>query len=474
MNTSEAVRHPTEQFGINSNKMSSQSQFATLDFDEAEEITFYNIFGEHSYRNCNFWDILSYIIMLIGLILQLLFLGSDIYTLIQIYALKNWDTSHTITYIPILAYKIIFTTCIGISFLYVFFFWILGIFIVKKEKVVGTYLHAGARTIDSLKSYERFCIFEKIQTKNFHDWMCLTIYTSYHYDILSWIFADTPRQILNGATIAYVVSNKFTSGDISGVISSIAQENKKEAVLLSFMFFSFIVWLCFTFKNVIVILSSICVISITKKKNGMKFNKYCANLVAQSVSDLYSEKAQIQEQDFSKRRKIPSFLKDNDAILDIENERRMNESVLNFNINNNSINNNNNNNSDNFYNYSFQNNSTDANDSMDKSNPFSIQLHEIPVSHSRTNLVNSHSTSDIHDNNFVPISEFSDNDDNDDDDDDDNGADPFNLSTADLSDINYEYEDDYQNGSDNDHTQSNQSNQLYGSRGLFSEQRRVL
>lgn len=365
----------------------NQKLFASSLFDESENITFDNIAGELSYRNCGFFTVISYLMMLTGVILQFLFLASDVYTLVQIYALQNWEDFHTITYIPLLAYKIIFTTCIGISFLYFIFFWILGVFIEKKNKIVGTYLHSGARTIDSLKSYERFCIFENIQTKNIHDWFCLTIYTAYHYDIISWILADTPRQCLNGATIAYSVSNRFTSGDIGSVISSIAATNKEEAVLLSFMMFSFVIWLCFTFRNVIIIISSICVISISKRRSKMKFDEHCADLVAQSVLKLYASKAKIQEEDFSKRRKVPSFLKRDTVIMDLEKEIDQREN-------------------------SFLTSDDYTADSFDKSNPFSLELTEIPLSHSRTNLVNglhnSKSAVNLHSDNFVLDSDESD------------------------------------------------------------------
>lgn len=470
--------------------MENKTQFSSTLFDEPEKITFNNITGEHNYRKCSFLNVLSYISMLLGLSFQLLFLASDIYTLIQIYALHNWSDFHTITYIPILAYKIIFTTCIGISFLYVIFFWVLGVFIERENKVVKTYLHTGARMIDSLKSYERFCIFEEIQTKNFHDWMCLTIYSEYHYDIISWILADTPRQILNGATIAYSVSNRFTSGDIASIISSIAANHKEEAVLLSFMMFSFIVWLCFTVKNVIVIISSICVISATKRRSQMKFGKYCADLVAESVANLYSAKAQLQEEDFSKRRKVPSFLKNENALIDIEEERKLDQSILNF---------------SNDY----------TSDSIDKSNPFDVELNEIPVSHSRTNLVNK-STTNLHNDGFTSIP-FSD-----DPDDDPFNSSGTNLFTGSLSQNHnknerpeidtYEYvpsrvfEEAYHNSNSSpfttqpfknndtnysirqattedsrDRSQSNtsqsntrSSNLLYGSRGLAAEPRNVL
>lgn len=354
-------------------------------FEDPQQITFDNIKGEHNYRECSFLNILSYFFLIFGIVLQLLFLGSDVLTLIQIYALKNWNSSHTITYIPILAYKIVFTVCIGISFLYFIFFWILGAIIQHRNKIVSSYLHSGARHIDSIRNFERFCIYEKIQSKNLREWLCLSIYTSYHYDLINWILADSPRQILNGATIAFVVSNQFTSGNLKAVISEIAQNDKKEAVLLSFMVFSFVVWLAFTCKNIIIILSSICIISTSKRKYNKKFNNYCFDLVAQRVSQLYETKAQLVEKEQSKRRKVPSFLKNPDLDKEFSELDEFNYDDIPMNDTfNNSLNNSTNNPFEKSYNY----NMNESIVSLDKSDHVKIELTDLPMSHSRVNLVN--------------------------------------------------------------------------------------
>lgn len=271
-----------------------------------DEILFRHIQGEYSYKKYTLFIIISYILLYVGLILQGLFLASDIYTLIQIYALENWDDFHTITYIPVIVYKIVFTTCIGISFLFLIFTWLRGVMFYKGDRVVKSYLNNGARTIDSIKDYERFCIYEEISTNNFHDWVCLQIYQSFHYDIFNWLLADTPRQSLNGATIAYIVSNKFTDNNIGGTLSYIAQHNKQEAVLLGFMFFSFVIWLCFTFKNIIVILSSICIVSKIRN-SGTKFSDYIHSIVANSVSLMYERKANGYEIELNEKRRLPTF-----------------------------------------------------------------------------------------------------------------------------------------------------------------------
>ncbi|OBA16592.1 uncharacterized protein OGAPODRAFT_93567 [Ogataea polymorpha] len=256
---------------------------------KTEEITFEDLAEEHDYRVFNFWTLVSYLIMLTEICLSFGFLASDIYTLVQIYALNDWDSYHAISYVPLLAYRIIFTACIGISMTWLIANWWYGIHIYRTNNIVRSHLNDVARQINSLKSYERFCIYERSTTKSFFDWFSLTTYRSYYFSIYLWLLADTPRQILNGATVAYSISNSFTSSEIVNVVVAIAQTNKREAVLLSFMTFSFIVWVIFTAKYICVIIGSFFVVSKVHSRHKTTFRKYCRRLVADSVIELYEK-----------------------------------------------------------------------------------------------------------------------------------------------------------------------------------------
>ncbi|TID28939.1 hypothetical protein CANINC_002207 [Pichia inconspicua] len=245
--------------------------------------------------------------------------------------------------------------------------------------IVQSFLHTGARQIDSLKSYERFCVYQEISGKNWNEWLRLSIYSAYHYEIVSWLFADSPRQLLNATTIAYIVSNKFTSGDIGGVISRLAQNDKKQAVLLSFMFFSLITWIFFTIKNLIVLVSSVCIIPSTKKNSGKKYSTYCADLVAKNVSELYNEKAEIYEEELAKRRKIPSFMQNTDFdSFNYEIERNI----------------------DNADTKDFDKISL-SDSSFEKKSPYNIDLKEIPLSHSKVNLAHTSTTEFYKQNSYI-------------------------------------------------------------------------
>lgn len=394
-------------------------------FDEPEKISFENITGEHKYVNYRILTLINYVFFLVGLVLQVLFLASDVYTLVQIYYLDTWDDFHAVVYIPVLAYKIIFTTCIGISFIYVIFVCLSTIIIHNKHRVVSTYLNSGARNFDSFISYNRFCIFEEIETSSFHDWFCLKIFTTYHYVIISWLLADTPRQLLNGTTIGYIISDKFTNGNITQIISQIANDNKKEAVLLSLMTFSFIVWLYFTFINIVIILSSICIIKSVRKNNGIGFNRYCADLVAAAVSKLYEKKVQEQEVEFSKQRKLPTddSVEMDDIITTYDYPESISSDVSNH------------------------EKSTDP-------NPFSIT--KIPTSHSRANLLNNFNDSQIalHNNGFNDsVYDFS-----------------RNESTNSTNALNEVNPFSYNNKSNN----NNKSYDLYQKQNIFDENNNIL
>ncbi|ODV88028.1 hypothetical protein CANARDRAFT_184836, partial [[Candida] arabinofermentans NRRL YB-2248] len=252
-------------------------------------ITFDDMTSEHSFKNVTFLNVLRYIVMVLTIVLQFSFLASDIYTLIQIYVLGNWANYHSISYVPILAYKIIFTACIGISIMFLIITWWYGTYVYKTNRVVRSYLDDVAMNLHSLNSFEKFCIYRQISTKSFYDWFVISIYQSWHFSIYNWLFADTPRQMLNGATIAYTISNSFTSSNIVHIVKDIANRNSQEAILLSFMTFSFFVWVIFTVKYLAVLLSSACICSSIRKKDGVTFSKFIHKMVADAVLEMYDE-----------------------------------------------------------------------------------------------------------------------------------------------------------------------------------------
>lgn len=279
-----------------------------------QDVRFEDIQGEHNFSNKKFYTIVNYIIFLIGLILQFGILVSDVYTLIQIYSLGTWDDTHDIAYVPILVYKIVFTVCIGISFLWLIISIGIGIKIFKTDSIVKAYFDDMAKSFHSLKRYEKFCIFNSISSKNFFDWSALLVYQTFHYYFYIWLLADTPRQLLNGATIAYTISNSFHSSNVIKIISDIAATDRTAAILLSLMTFSFVLWVIFAFKNVCCLIAIISIVPKIKKRANLTFSEYCYKLVSDSVMEMYDTKEKDRKLEMKSKVKIPSIAKDNSNI----------------------------------------------------------------------------------------------------------------------------------------------------------------
>ncbi|KAG0663420.1 hypothetical protein C6P45_000867 [Maudiozyma exigua] len=104
--------------------------------------------------------------------------------------------------------------------------------------------------ITPTNSFEKWSFFVFFELKN-----CVGI-----------LFTDTPRQIINALTLWSVVitkgKNDLDLGDLESFndvlsrISYIAKYNHTEAVLLSFMLFSFVIWLFFITKLIVAVICS--------------------------------------------------------------------------------------------------------------------------------------------------------------------------------------------------------------------------
>lgn len=119
-----------------------------------------------------------------------------------------------------------------------------------------------------MSDYSKYCVYFKITPKG--RFQKVAFFTFFELkDCLRLLFADTPRQVINGLTLWSVLitvgSENTSIGDghlesFLGVISkikTIAQTNHEEAVLLSFMLFSFVIWAIFITKLAIAMLMAV-------------------------------------------------------------------------------------------------------------------------------------------------------------------------------------------------------------------------
>ncbi|AQZ16962.1 YJR054W and PRM6 (YML047C) [Zygosaccharomyces parabailii] len=221
------------------------------------------------FRNTKFWTVLNCIILVWGLtILKVLLFASDIYTCIKLLAFNSWSNNIVQPYLPFRISKWLFSGCILASVVLLIWELICGIRIYRTRNISLTYVNNFSRTAYSISDYSKYCVYFKITPKG--QFQKVAFFTFFELkDCLRLLFADTPRQVINGLTLWSVLitvdSENSSIGDghlesFMGVISkikTIAQTNHEEAVLLSFMLFSFVIWAIFITKLAVAMLMAV-------------------------------------------------------------------------------------------------------------------------------------------------------------------------------------------------------------------------
>ncbi|ODV96693.1 hypothetical protein PACTADRAFT_30756, partial [Pachysolen tannophilus NRRL Y-2460] len=215
---------------------------------EIDENTF-DVIDVDFFTNHKFSTVINYILFLFFLILKIAFIGSDIYTAIKLIVFDKWSSDIT----PFISYDIcrwIFIGCILLSVLLIVWNFIYGLKVYYTRNISLTYINPIARNIYCLRSYKYFCVYNEITSDNFFSGLVFFTYFKLR-NCLGLICCDSPRQIINLITIIKIL--KFDSSMVS-VIKNIAATNKTEAIILSLMTFSFIIWFIFFIEFVYAIL----------------------------------------------------------------------------------------------------------------------------------------------------------------------------------------------------------------------------
>ncbi|KAL6942092.1 hypothetical protein ACO0QE_003258 [Hanseniaspora vineae] len=113
------------------------------------------------------------------------------------------------------------------------------------------YMDVVSRQYYSFQKYSNFCIFNKISPSNYLEKLTFYVFFQLNNNY-TLLLGDTPRQVINGLTLWSVLISR---GDLkhvdnlNGIISKISyiatNKNYDEAVILSVMLGSFIIWLFF-------------------------------------------------------------------------------------------------------------------------------------------------------------------------------------------------------------------------------------
>ncbi|CAI4047732.1 hypothetical protein SKDZ_13G0910 [Saccharomyces kudriavzevii ZP591] len=240
--------------------------------------------------------------------------SSDIYTCIKLLAFNTWSNNIIQPFLEFRISKWLFSGCIFCSSLILVIELIIGLGVYRRKEITSNYMNGVSRSINCLFNFKKYQIFELIvltDEKKFSKWLFFS-----YFEIsgcLKLVFGDSPRQIINGLTLWSVlltVSNGAGSNangtqnlsnldNLSGIISKIkhiAKTNYEESVILSFMLFSFIIWVILISKLILSIIIFLIFVHPKFLPNerkaegyGLKLKKYVSNAIDENLSKTIHE-----------------------------------------------------------------------------------------------------------------------------------------------------------------------------------------
>lgn len=261
--------------------------------------------------------------MYIGLFISLAVFASDIYTAVILVGYDKWSSEINPT-VPISISRWIFAGCIILSTLIVFIDLVIGIRILRKKNISRTYTNSVARSLYSIKSYNYFCLFAKItKSRSKTEYLSLFVY----FALKGWlrlIFADGPRQVINAMTLWSVL--KVNTSFIE-TVKEIAVSSYVQAIVISLMLFSLVIWIFSVLQFLIALLCAIPLyVHVQKTCTGLE--EYCYVRINGRIAKLvrkYHERDLIELKEANKRlSKQPTlpvlFLRNQDSSATLVNQ----------------------------------------------------------------------------------------------------------------------------------------------------------
>ncbi|KAL2260205.1 hypothetical protein VTK26DRAFT_5867 [Humicola hyalothermophila] len=196
-----------------------------------------------------------------SLILAIVVYGVDIFTAYQLLAFNKWS-SQVEPAVPFDVSKWVFSICIILSFVNLAYEYLRAARIMRRGSVAECFLDALAARLESIRpssGWRRFLVFAALtESKKGSEYVALFTFFSFQ----SWIrvlICSGPRQAINALTL-YSVYNKQLQiqGDnfeaslasFFDKIKALATEEPRQAVILSGMLFTFIIWI-FSFLSLL-------------------------------------------------------------------------------------------------------------------------------------------------------------------------------------------------------------------------------
>lgn len=219
-------------------------------------------FNLSDFKKNSYWAPFSYAILYITLMVSVACYVLDILTCSQLIISDKWAGQIQIS--PIVPFEIarwIFTGCILLSFVLLIYRWWKAIRAIKSGSVVASYLDPLAVRVQSIRmgqaqGWRRFLVFAELtKSKKGAEYVALFSYFSFE----AWtriVFAEGPRQVINGITIYSIMRSKIIPIDGNAAplghspvvqfflnVKVLAEGNTLRAVVFFGMVFTLLIWI---------------------------------------------------------------------------------------------------------------------------------------------------------------------------------------------------------------------------------------
>ncbi|KAF4629650.1 hypothetical protein G7Y89_g8493 [Cudoniella acicularis] len=268
----------------------------------------------NDFKNTGCFAPFAYGYLWASLIVSIAVYGIDTFTAVNLLAFDKWSGAIQ----PKISFDIskwIFSVCIILSWVNLGFEHIRAMRVIRRGAVVESFLDSLAVRLQCVRlgegrGWRRFLVFAELtKSKKGAEYVALFTYFSFQ----AWIriiFCQGPRQVVNAVTLYAVFQAKFESeNDVGSTllqffknIGLLAQENHMQAVVLSGMTFTLIIWVFGALSLLLAVLFYIFFLwhYIPNADGGL--TGYCERKVSKRLSQIVSVKVNKALEEEERRR----------------------------------------------------------------------------------------------------------------------------------------------------------------------------
>ncbi|KAJ5164352.1 uncharacterized protein N7500_006182 [Penicillium coprophilum] len=255
------------------------------------------------------WTGFSYFFIWVFLFISIAVYGVDTFTAINLLAFSRWS-GRVEPAIPFNISRWIFAACIIASFVLLAYRWIHAVRAIRSGSITRSFLDPLAVRIQSIRfgkrgrGYRRFLVFAELtKDRKAAEYVALYAYFSFQF-WMNTIFADGPRQVLNGITLYSVMQMDLLPGGKNAAhddgssgasqffnnVKILAEENNLQAVVLFGMLFTLVIWVLSVLKLIsAIVLYLIFLFHHIPAEDGT-LSRYCRRKVGQRLKRIVHRK----------------------------------------------------------------------------------------------------------------------------------------------------------------------------------------